>query len=354
MRRRVGERRLRRHRTEVERPVVVEVPLVQHDRTVGVGRATAIEADRLASRARIRPARVGHRRFRSRHDRHRRRRRVDQAVIVGHAQDHVACMRRRVGERRLRRRRTEVERSVVVEVPFVQHDRTVGVERVAAVKAHRHAHSAHIRPARVGHRGKRLICDEEDMIDHDPSVIFPEAEQVEVQRSHCPVSHTCKIHFHPNWLRQRQHVPGRVESGDRHERTGERLARGLDVQERVGSDDPFGLADQRYERVGVQQSGFERIGRTALATAEIDPEDREQQRLCARGHDKRLAQSAEVRAALPQDALGVLDAGRTANVPAERRIGRIGHAKVAVDEVFGRIAGASQWVARGRRFGHRA
>ena len=61
----------------------------------------------------------------------------------------------------MRRRGTEVERPVVVEVPCVQNDRAVGVERAAGVEVYRHARGTHVRPARVGYR--RVV----DLVDGD-------------------------------------------------------------------------------------------------------------------------------------------------------------------------------------------
>ncbi len=129
---------------------VAEVPDVRVDGAVGVARAGAVEADRLADRARVGTVRVADRRLvRGFADLGGGRAARAATVVIGDRERHGEGAGRRVGVGRVR---SGVGRAVA-EVPGVGVDRPVGVARAGAVEADRLADRARVWAVGVADRG---------------------------------------------------------------------------------------------------------------------------------------------------------------------------------------------------------
>ena len=131
--------------------VAIEVPPVEDDRAVGIGRAGAVERDCVADFARVGPARLGRGGDVGRGDNDGGRVGVLRPVVVGDAE---ADGERSHGGRRIGGRRAScvVVLAVIVEVPLVEDNRAVGIGRAGAVERDCAADFTQIGPTRLGRR----------------------------------------------------------------------------------------------------------------------------------------------------------------------------------------------------------
>ena len=163
-----GRERMRRAGAR-RRRAVAEVPLIGQRIAVRVGRAGAVEGDRLIAHGRVRPTRIrGWDLIRDR-DRGRGRRGVVVAIVHDH-RDRVGAQRREC-----MRRVAPRARGTVPEVPLIGQHIVVRVGRAGAVERDRLVAHGRIGPACIG--GGCLVRDRDGRRGRGGSVVAVDHDQ---------------------------------------------------------------------------------------------------------------------------------------------------------------------------------